>query len=155
MRYFYLTFLHTHLQMALTKLKCFNDFSREPLFYDSEVRKYYPWLDVQLYMAKYSDGKVSRPHMVLYPTLEGFYGLQINKALAGQLTPKQTLHEAQSQFEIIMKQNYYLPYKGQSYDDNVEKAKQLIKELSPQSLCTPALLQRWGCILYIDGFSIL
>ncbi len=118
-------------KMALTKLKCFNDFSREPLFYDKEIQEYYPWLDVQLYMAKYSDGKVSRPHMVLYPTLEGLYGLQINKALAGHLTPKEALDETQDQFEIILKQNYYLPYKGQSYDDNVDKAIQLIKELSP------------------------
>ncbi len=127
----WLTSEEVQKKMALTKLKCFNDFSREPLFHDKEVRKYYPWLDVQLYMAKYSDGKVSRPHMVLYPTLEGFYGLQINKAIAGHLTAKESLDEAQAQFEIILKQNYYLPYKGKSYDDNVDKAIQLIKELTP------------------------
>ena len=118
-------------KMALTKLKCFSDFSREPLFKDKELLKYYPWLDIQLYMAKYSDGKVSRPHMVLYPTLEGFYGLQINKVLAGQLTPEEAMKQAQEQFEIILKQNYYLPFKGKSYDDTPDKIAQLMKELSP------------------------
>jgi hypothetical protein len=69
--------------------------------------------------------------MVLYPTLEGFYGLQINKVLAGQLTPEQSAKEAQEQFEIILKQNYYLPFMGKSYDDTPDRAVELIKELSP------------------------
>jgi multiple sugar transport system substrate-binding protein len=121
----------TQKKMALLKLKAFSDFSREPLFKDKELQKYYPWLDVQLYMSKYSDGKVSRPHMVLYPTMEGFYGLEINKVLAGQLTASDAMKEAQQQFEIILKQNYYLPFQGKSYDDSVQKAVELIKTLSP------------------------
>ena len=50
-------------------------------------------------MIKNSNGKVSRPHMVLYPSLEGMYGLQLNKALAGHVTPEQAMEEAQIQFE--------------------------------------------------------
>ena len=48
-----------------------------------------------------------------------------------RITPKEALDETQDQFEIILKQNYYLPYQGQSYDDNVDKTIQLIKALSP------------------------
>jgi len=117
--------------MALTHLHAFNDFAREPLFRDPELIKYYPWLPTQLYTVKQANGKVSRPHMALYPSLEGFYGLQLNLVLAGHKTPEQAMTDAQSQFELILKQNYYLPYKGLSYDDTLDKTIALIKKLSP------------------------
>jgi len=117
--------------MALTHLHAFNDFSRKPLFEDPELIKYYPWLPTQLRTLELSDGKISRPHMPLYPSLEGFYGLQLNSALAGHKTPEQAMADAQAQWEVIMKQNFYLPYVGLSYDDTLDKTIDLIKELSP------------------------
>ena len=117
--------------MALTKMKVFNDFARAPLFHDEELIKYYPWLPIQLDMIKNSNGKVSRPHMVLYPSLEGMYGLQLNKALAGHVTPEQAMEDAQIQFETILKQNFYLPYPMEGYNDTKEKTIELIESLSP------------------------
>jgi multiple sugar transport system substrate-binding protein len=69
--------------------------------------------------------------MVLYPSLEGMYGLQLNRVLAGHVTPEQAMEEAQVQFETILKQNFYLPYPMEGYNDTLEKTIGLIKTLSP------------------------
>ena len=69
--------------------------------------------------------------MVLYPSLEGMYGLQLNKTLAGHVTPEQAMEEAQVQFETILKQNFYHPYPMEGYNDTLEKAVELIEALSP------------------------
>jgi multiple sugar transport system substrate-binding protein len=118
-------------KMALTKLRAFNDFAREPLFKDPELVKDYPMLPVQLIMLQHADGKVSRPHMPVYPSLEGFYGLQLNSALSGDKTPEEAMKDVQTQWEVILKQNLYIPYVAESYNDIIENTLSLISELSP------------------------
>jgi len=117
--------------MALTPIYQFNDFAREPLFRDEDCLKHYPWLSTQLYSLKEGDGKITRPPIPIYTTLEGFYGLQLNMAVAGLKTPEMALADAQSQFELALKQNFYLPFKMTSYDDTLEKITELIGKLSP------------------------
>jgi len=118
-------------KMGLTKLKSFDDFARKPLFEDEELLKYYPELPVHLDMLTKSDAKLSRPQTVIYPTLEGIYGLLLNTTLSGQITPEKAMADAQSQFENVLKQNNFLPYEGESYDQTLEKTIKLIEELSP------------------------
>ncbi len=118
-------------EMGLVGLEQFNDFSREPLFHDKDLLKVYPWLETQLFTLEEGNGKIARPPFHIYTTLEGFYGLQLNMAVAGIKTPEEALKEVQSQFELALKQNLYLPYVGESYDDTLANTVKLIKELSP------------------------
>jgi len=117
--------------MALTPIYQFNDFAREPLFRDEDCLEYYPWLSTQLYSLKQGNGKITRPPIPIYTTLEGFYGLQLNMAVAGLKSSEAALADAESQWELILKQNFYIPYKAVSYDDTLENTLKLIKELSP------------------------
>jgi multiple sugar transport system substrate-binding protein len=109
----------------------FNDFAIEPLFRDEDCLKIYPWLSTQLYSLKEGNGKITRPPIPIYTTLEGFYGLQLNMAVAGLKTPETALADAKSQFELALKQNFYLPFKMTSYDDTLERVTELIAKLSP------------------------
>jgi multiple sugar transport system substrate-binding protein len=118
-------------EMGLAGLQQFNDFSREPLFHDKDLLKVYPWLETQLFTLEEGNGKIARPPFHIYTTLEGFYGLQLNMAVAGIKTPEEALKEVQSQFELALKQNFFLPYVGESYDDTLANTVKLIKELSP------------------------
>ena len=118
-------------EMGLVGLEQFNDFSREPLFHDKDLLKVYPWLETQLFTLEEGNGKIARPPFHIYTTLEGFYGLQLNMAVAGIKTPEEALKEVQSQFELTLKQNFFLPYVGESYDDTLANTVKLIKELSP------------------------
>ena len=118
-------------EMGLVGLEQFNDFSREPLFHDKDLLKVYPWLETQLFTLEEGNGKIARPPFHIYTTLEGFYGLQLNMAVAGIKTPEEALKEVQSQFELALKQNFFLPYVGESYDDTLANTEKLIKELSP------------------------
>lgn len=117
--------------MALTPPYQFNDFAREKLFTDEDIIEYYPWLPTQLYTLKLGNGKITRPPIPIYSTLEGFYGLQLNSALAGLKSPEVALADAEAQFNLILKQNFYLPYGAASYDDTLESVEKLIQELSP------------------------
>ncbi|MCK4804695.1 MAG: sugar ABC transporter substrate-binding protein [Spirochaetes bacterium] len=118
-------------EMGLAGLQQFNDFCREPLFHDKDLLKVYPWLETQLFTLEEGNGKIARPPFHIYTTLEGFYGLQLNMAVAGIKTPEEALKEVQSQFELALKQNFFLPYVGESYDDTLANTEKLIKELSP------------------------
>lgn len=118
-------------EMGIVGLKQFADFSRDQLFHDKELLNIYPWLETQLFTLKEGNGKITRPPIPIYTTLEGFYGLQLNMAVAGIKSPEEALKEAQTQFELALKQNFYLPYKGESYDDTLESTKKLISRLSP------------------------
>jgi len=117
--------------MALTPLYQFNDFAREELFTDEDIIEYYPWLPTQLYSLKLGNGKITRPPIPIYSTLEGFYGLQLNSAVAGLKSPEAALADAETQFKLILKQNFYLPYAAASYDDTLKNVEKLIQELSP------------------------
>jgi len=117
--------------MALTPIYQFDDFAREPLFRDEDCIRLYPWLPTQFYTLKKGNGKITRPPIPIYTTLEGFYGLQLNMAVAGLKSPEAALADAESQFKLVLKQNFYIPYEVASYDDTLENTIKLIKELSP------------------------
>jgi len=108
----------------------FSDFARRSLYSDEEVRRHYPYLDVQLRMMQLGNGKLVRPPVPIYPALEGVYGLQLNQALSGARSPQQALKTAQTLFTNLLQGNLLLPYRGPSYDDTLESTRQLIRSLA-------------------------
>jgi multiple sugar transport system substrate-binding protein len=127
----YFTSSRIQKQMGLVGLQQFADFQRFSNFKDQDLLKVYPWLDTQLFTLVEGNGKIARPPIPIYTTLEGFYGLNLNMAVAGIKTPKQALDDVQQEFELALKQNFFIPYSGQSYDDTLDNTKALIKKLSP------------------------
>ena len=69
----------------------FSDFARASLYSDPELQEIYPYLDLQLRIMQQGNGKLVRPPAPGYTTLEGVYGLQLNQALTGALTPEDAL----------------------------------------------------------------
>jgi multiple sugar transport system substrate-binding protein len=108
----------------------FADFSRASLYQDAELKAVYPFLDTQLKQMQMGNGKVSRPMMPIYSTLEGVYGLYLNKVLAGALTADESLKETDALFRNALTGNFMLPYKMPDYDDTLENAKKLIDSLA-------------------------
>ncbi len=108
----------------------FSDFARVSLYGDADLLKLYPYLPLQLDLLKQSNGKIVRPPAPVYTTLEGIYGLNLNRVLAGDSTPKQALATTSSLFENVLKGNFLIPYSLASYDDTLEATKKLIGSLS-------------------------
>lgn len=127
----WVTSSETQKKMGLVGLQQFADFQRFSNFEDKELLEVYPWLDTLLFTLVEGNGKIARPPFHIYTTLEGFYGLNLNMAVAGIKTPKQALDDVQQSFELALKQNFFIPFSGESYDDTLAKTEQLIKELSP------------------------
>ncbi len=127
----WVTSSETQKEMGLIGLQQFSDFQRFSNFEDKELLEVYPWLDTLLFTLVEGNGKIARPPFHIYTTLEGFYGLNLNMAVAGIKTPQQALDDVQQSFELALKQNFFIPFSGESYDDTLAKTKQLIKELSP------------------------
>lgn len=107
----------------------FSDFGRYSNLRDPELIKVYPYLPQLGKMLEQGNGKVVRPPMPLYPALEGIYGLQLNKILGGS-DVKKTLQETNGLFTNLLSGNFYLPYKGKSYDDTFANTQALINSLS-------------------------
>jgi len=108
----------------------FADFSRQSLYEDEELRAVYPFLDTQLEMMHLGNGKIVRPPMPLYTSLEGVYGLQINQVMSGAVTPESALETTQTLFTNILTGNQMIPYSVESYDDTLENTNALIESLS-------------------------
>jgi len=108
----------------------FADFSRLSLYQDEELRAIYPFLDTQLEMMRLGNGKIVRPPMPLYTSLEGVYGLQINQVMSGGVTPEAALETTQTLFTNILTGNQMIPYSVESYDDTLDNTKALIESLS-------------------------
>ena len=108
----------------------FADFSRTSLYEDEELRGIYPFLDTQLEMMLLGDGKVVRPPVPIYTSLEAVYGLQINQAMTGSVEPEAALLTTQTLFDNILKGNQMIPYEVESYDDTLENTIALIDSLS-------------------------
>jgi multiple sugar transport system substrate-binding protein len=117
-------------EMALVKKygTQFADFGRLSNYKDPQLVKIYPWLPLQLKMMQQGNGKVSRPGMMIYPALEGVYGLQLNKILLGA-DVKKTLTETNSMFTNILAGNLLLPFKGVGYNDTFANTQKLIASL--------------------------
>ena len=108
----------------------FSDFARPSLYRDPDLLKIYPYLPEQMSDLEHGDGKIVRPPCPVYTTLEGIYGLNLNKVLAGDLQPTAALKESSSFFSTILKGNFLLPYKLASYDDTLDATKQLMASLA-------------------------
>ncbi|HEX4768330.1 MAG TPA: extracellular solute-binding protein [Lichenihabitans sp.] len=107
----------------------FSDFARPSLYKDPDLLKLYPYLPAQMADLQRGNGKIVRPPCPVYTTLEGIYGLNLNKVLAGDLEPAQALKDTQTFFSTILKGNFLIPYKQPSYDDTLEATKQLMASL--------------------------
>jgi multiple sugar transport system substrate-binding protein len=124
----------TQKKMALNKTSTysyqFSDFARKSLYGDADLLAIYPYLPVQLEALQQGNGKIARPPSPVYTTLEGIYGLNLNKVLAGDLSPKEALAETKSLFENVLKGNFLLPYKLESFNDTLDATKALMKALA-------------------------
>lgn len=108
----------------------FADFSRRSLYNDPDIRKIYPYLDVQLAMMELGDGKVARPPIPGYSALEAVLGLQLNQVLSSGGDVKAALTQTDALFKNILGANFLLPYKQPSFDDTLEATKALIKSVA-------------------------
>ena len=108
----------------------FADFSRKSNYQDAGLNELYPFLPTQLEMMHLGDGKVVRPPAPIYTSLEGVYGLQINQAMTGTVTPEQALETTQTLFQNILSGNQMIPYSVASFDDTLDNTKALIASLA-------------------------
>jgi multiple sugar transport system substrate-binding protein len=107
----------------------YSDFPLESLYEDGDLLEIYPYLPTQKKLLSQGNGKLVRPPMPIYASLESVYGLQLNKILGGG-DPKATLEEATSLFTNVLSGNFMLPYSGESFDDTLASTKALMAELS-------------------------
>ncbi len=108
----------------------FSDFARASLYADPELNEIYPYLDMQLKIMQQGNGKIVRPPAPGYTTLEGVYGLQLNQALSGGLSPEDALATTETLWTNILSGLLLIPYQGESYDDTLDNTKALIARLA-------------------------
>ncbi len=108
----------------------FSDFARASLYNDPEIRQIYPYLDLQLKIMQQGNGKAVRPPAPGYTTLEGVYGLQLNQALSGALSPEDAIAATEELWKNILGGLLLVPYQGESYDDTLDNTKALIDRLA-------------------------
>lgn len=108
----------------------FSDFARPSLYADPDLIKIYPYLPAQIADLKRGNGKIVRPPCPVYTTLEGIYGLNLNKVLSGDSTPEGALKDTDSFFTNILTGNFLIPYKQPSYDDTLDATKALMASLA-------------------------
>ncbi|MBV7327233.1 extracellular solute-binding protein [Chloroflexi bacterium TSY] len=108
----------------------FSDFASVSNYEDAELQEIYPYLDTQLKIMRQGNGKVVRPPMPTYSTLEGIYGLQLNRALDGSLSAEDALAETDLTWQNILKGNFMIPYQLESFDDTLESTQALIDQLA-------------------------
>ena len=107
----------------------FSDFSRKSLYKrsrhaeDLSLPARHSWR-----RSRSGNGKISRPAVPTYTTLESIYGLNLNKVLTGELTPDKALKETAGLWTNVLKGNFLIPYKLQSYDDTLAATKALIEK---------------------------
>jgi len=108
----------------------FSDFARESLFADSDLNEVYPFLGQARAMFKGGDAKLARPPAPVYTTLEGIFGLELNKVLIGQSTPADAMQQVNALFTNTMNGNFLLPYSPPSFNDTLDSTKALIASLT-------------------------
>lgn len=108
----------------------FSDFSRVSLYEDPELQEIYPYLGIQLPIMQQGNGKAVRPPAPGYTTLEGVYGLQLNQALSGAMSPEDALAQTETLWQNILAGLLLVPYSGESYEDTVENTQALMDRLA-------------------------
>jgi len=108
----------------------FSDFARLSLYEDAELKEIYPYLDTQLKLMRQGNGKIVRPPMPIYTTLEGIYGLQINQVLADVMSAEDSLAMTETLFNNVLSGNMLVPYRLESYDDTLENTIALMDSLA-------------------------
>jgi len=107
----------------------FSDFARQSLYQDAEIKAIYPYLDVQLELMHQGDGKLVRPPMPIYTSMEGIYGLNLNQVISGAVTPEVGLQTTDTLFTNVLKGNFMVPYQMESYDDTLANTEKLLASL--------------------------
>lgn len=108
----------------------FADFARMSLYEDEELRAIYPFLDTQMEMMRLGNGKVARPPIPVYTSLEAVYGLQLNQVMADAMPPEVALQMTETLFNNILTGNQMIPYSVESFDDTQENAVALMESLA-------------------------
>lgn len=108
----------------------FSDFARTSLYKDPEIAEIYPYLDIQLSILQQGNGKAVRPPAPGYTTLEGVYGLNLNQAISGTMSPADALAQTENLWKNILSGLLLVPYSGESYDDTLDSTKALIDKLA-------------------------
>ena len=108
----------------------FSDFSRKSLYSDDELKTIYPYLDAQFEMMLQGNGKIARPPAPIYTTLEGIFGLELNKVLIGETSAAEGLEQVNKLFTNTLKGNFLLPYNLPGFDDTFEATEALIGSLA-------------------------
>jgi multiple sugar transport system substrate-binding protein len=108
----------------------FSDFARVSLYNDPELQEIYPYLQMQLPIMQQGNGKAVRPPAPGYTTLEGVYGLQLNQAMSGAMSPEEALNQTETLWQNILAGLLLIPYSGESYEDTVENTQALMDRLA-------------------------
>lgn len=108
----------------------FSDFSREELFTDSDLLEIYPHLTQQRQMLIGGDGKFARPPAPIYTTLEGIFGLELNKVMIGQSSPADAMEQVNALFTNTLNGNFLIPYPRPTFNDTLDTTKALIASLA-------------------------
>jgi multiple sugar transport system substrate-binding protein len=108
----------------------FSDFARVSNFTDTDLIEVYPFLPEARKMLETGNGKLARPPAPIYTTLEGIFGLGLNKILAGQSSVESALDEVQTLYTNTLNGNFMLPYSAPTFDDTLDATKKLIADLA-------------------------
>lgn len=121
----------TQRKMGLIKPYQFSDFARKSIYENpGELLEHYPWMDIEYRIKQVANGKVVRPTIPVYVQVEGLYGLELNRVLAGHVSPRQALNNVQTQVEVMLTNSGLIPWLRDSYDDTLENTIRLIESLT-------------------------
>jgi multiple sugar transport system substrate-binding protein len=108
----------------------FSDFARRSLYADADIAKIYPYLGVQMAMMQLGNGKIARPPVPTYSSLESIMGLELNRVISGGSSTKDALGEMKTLFSNVLKGNFMIPYKLASFNDTLQATEVLIKSMA-------------------------
>lgn len=119
----------TQKKMGLLEMRQFSDFSRESLYNDTQLLEAYPYLPTQLEVIRGGNGKVVRPPVQNYSTLEQKIGNELNEMLVNDVDPGETAEQIQVGLEEILEKEGYIPWEDESYEDTPASTEKLLAEL--------------------------